>query len=165
MEDMTSSGWQRRGSSVVFHPKLLGPLIDAGCMVSLREALGWMKSWPATAPGNGQTVLVAGLETVLEVVAPQEAEEFLRSRIKAYIHEFQSHWDQRGLVFGFGCPASRFRVDAFEDVKFTGPGERGVGLSMNLWNGSAREDMCRILVDDTGTGRQEVGGFYVRRLS
>ncbi len=165
MEDMTSSGWQRRGSSVVFHSSLLGPLIDAGCLVSLREALGWMKAWPVEPCGNRQTVLVGGLETALEVLEPQEAEEFLRSRMKAFIHEFQGRWDQRGLVFGFGCPASRFQVDAFEDVRFLGPGQRSVRLSMTLWNSSARQDMYRILVRDASTGRQEAGGFYVRRLS
>jgi len=166
MDEMTASTWQRRGSSVVFHSKLLGPLIDAGCMVSLRDALGWLKSWPSEPPGESPTVLIAGLETVLEVLDPPGAEEFLRTRVKAFIDQFQEHWDQRGLVFGFGCPAGRFKVDpTFEDVLFEGPGNRTVRLSAGLWNGAARQDMLRIVVKDEQTGRDEPGGFYVRRLS
>ena len=73
MQDMTSSMWRRKGSSVVFHPELLGPLISADCLVSLRRALGWIGNWPAEAPGDGNTVLVSGLEAVLEVMEPEEA--------------------------------------------------------------------------------------------
>ena len=165
MQDMTASTWLRRGSSVVFHQDLLGPLISAGCLVSLREALSWMKAWPANPPGNGQTVLVGGLEAALEVMTPDGAEEFLRSQIKAFIHEVQSQWDQRGLVFGFGCSASRFLVDPSEQVLFAGPGDRVVRLSSGMWNGSATQDMNRLVVRNSSTGRDEPGGFYVRRLS
>ena len=47
MQDMSSSAWNRRGSSVVFDPLPLGPLIEAGALVSMREALRWMNDWPA----------------------------------------------------------------------------------------------------------------------
>lgn len=165
MQDMSASTWLRRGSSVVFHQEMLGPLISAGCLVSLREALGWIRAWPAEPPGNGDTVLIGGLETCLEVMASDEADDFLRGRMKGFIQEFQSHWDQRGLVFGFGCSASRFKVDTFEDVLFACPGDRIVRLSAGLWNGSAKQDMFRLVTENPTTKRQEAGGFYVRRLS
>ena len=165
MNDMTSSGWQRRGSSVVFHKEMLGPLIAAGCLVSLREALAWMQGWPADPPGNGETVLVGGLETCLDVMPTEEADRFLCARIKPYIQEFQSRWDQRALVFGFGCSASRFQVDPFEDVLFTGPSDKVIKLSAGLWNGAAKHDLYRLFMRNVATGKDEVGGFYVRRLS
>ena len=165
MEPMTHDSWKRRGSSVVFHPQLLGPLIDDGCLVSLRTALGWLKAWPAEPPGNGDTVLVGGLEAALEVMNKTEADAFLRGRMKALIQEFQSIWDQRGLVFGFGCPAKRFKVDPFENVLFRCPGDRTIQLSAAMWNGSAKQDMSQLMVTDEQTGKQEMGGFYVRRLS
>ena len=164
MQDMTSSMWRRKGSSLVFHQDLLGPLISADCLVSLRQALGWIGNWPADAPGDGNTVLVAGLEAVLEVMKPEEAEDFLRGRVRELIHEFQRHWDQRGLVFGFGCSHKQFEQDAFDHVLFKGPGNRVMRLSESLWNGSATHDMYRIMTTNAD-GKDEPGGFHVRRLS
>lgn len=165
MQAMTSSTWLRRGSSVVFHSELLGPLIHDGCLVSLRTALGWLKNWPNDPPGNGSTVLVGGLEAALEVMDKAEAEAFLRGKVKAFIQEFQSIWDQRGLVFGFGCPAKRFELDAYEDVLFRCPGDKVIKLSSAMWNGSAKQDMLQLMVKNEQTGKEEPGGFYVRRLS
>lgn len=48
---MSSSSWLRRGSSTVFDRHTLGPLIGSGALVSLREALRWMKGWPSDPPG------------------------------------------------------------------------------------------------------------------
>lgn len=166
MEDMTGTAWKRRGSCVVFHPDLLGPLIAVGCQVSLRDALGWMKTWPDDPPCNCPTVLVVGLEASLEVMDVDEADQFLRGRMKAFIQEFQSRWDQRGLVFGFGCSPSCFVVRASdEEVLFTCADGKTIRLSAGLWNGAAKQDMCRLMVKNAATGRDEPAGFYVRRLS
>jgi len=93
MREMSSSAWLRRGSSIIFDRITLGPLIGGSALVSLREALGWMKSWPLKPPGNGQTVLVGGIETFLEILEPRDAERFLRNRIKPFVQEFQERWD------------------------------------------------------------------------
>ena len=50
MRDISSSAWHRRGSSIVYHRNLLVPLIASGAMVSLREALAWVKNWPLEPP-------------------------------------------------------------------------------------------------------------------
>jgi hypothetical protein len=119
MREMSSSAWLRRGSSIVFDKHSLGELITEGCLISLREALSWMKAWPSQAPGQGQTVLVGGLEACLEVMPQEDAEAFLRNRVKPLVLEFQSRWDQRGLVFGFGTPEWSFQVTAArEEVLF-----------------------------------------------
>jgi len=67
-----------------------------------------MRSWPLNPPGNGQTVLVGGIETFLEILEPCDAENFLRNRIKPFVQEFQERWDQCGLVFGFGTHERSF---------------------------------------------------------
>jgi hypothetical protein len=78
MRGMSSSAWLRRGSSIVFDRFTLGPLIVGDALVSMREALKWMNAWPAEPPGNGQTVLVCGIETVLDVMEPAEAQNLTR---------------------------------------------------------------------------------------
>lgn len=166
MREMSSSAWLRRGSSIVFDKHSLGPLITDGCLVSLREALSWMKSWPAQPPDDRQTVLVGGLETCLEVFSPEDAEAFLRNRIKPFVLEFQSRWDQRGLVFGFGTPEKSFEVTASqEEVLFLRRDRKRVRLSYSLWDGSATMNVTRLVRDDGQTGKRVTLGYYVPRIS
>lgn len=67
MEEMTSSSWKRKGSSIVWSPELLGPLILAAEATPLREVLAWRDGkFPALPPAGGKTVLVGGLQTVLD---------------------------------------------------------------------------------------------------
>ena len=88
MQEMTASTWQRRGSSIVFSNELLGPLISETSIVSVREVLGWMKSWPKSVPNNAQTVLLSGLEAVIEVMSQQDAEEFLSTKMDAPLLDY-----------------------------------------------------------------------------
>jgi hypothetical protein len=165
MIDMSSTAWRRRGSSVVFDKGLLGPLISEGCLVSLREALSWVRAWPSDPPAGHSTVLVGGLETCLEVLPPAEGEDFLRRRLRRFLKEFQAQWDQTGLVFGFGCSPKRFALDSYENVLFALPGGTQIRLSENLWNGAALHDLTRLVTIDPQTHQQGTGGYYVRHLS
>ncbi|MBI4330983.1 MAG: hypothetical protein HY673_06865 [Chloroflexi bacterium] len=164
MRDMSSSAWLRRGSSIVFDRYTLGPLISSGDLVSVREALGWMTSWPAEPPGRRQTVLVGGIETYLDVLESSEAHEFLKNRVKPFIQEFQARWDQRGLVFGFGTQESSFEVTASEEeVLFIRRDGERVRLSFSLWDGSATMNVARLIRD--GQGKTVTVGYYVARIS
>jgi len=161
---MSSSAWLRRGSSIVFDRYTLGPLISGGALVSLREALGWMMSWPAEPPGGRQTVLIGGIETYLDVLESSEAHEFLKNRVKPFIQEFQARWDQRGLVFGFGTQESSFEVTASdEEVLFVRRDGKRVRLSFSLWDGSATMNVARLIRDEQG--KTVTVGYYVARIS
>jgi hypothetical protein len=147
---------------------MLGPLLAQECLVSLREALGWMAAWPANPPGNGETILIGGLETWLEVLEPAEAEAFLRQRLGPFIREFQQQWGQGGtvgLVFGFGCKEQVFEVDIQDEVSFKRPGGGKVRLSANLWNGAAKDSIYELRSQNPETGQFERGGFHVRWVS
>ena len=164
MRDMSSSAWLRRGSSIVFDRHTLGPIIGGGALVSLREALGWMGSWPVDPPGSGQTVLVGGIETFLDVLEPAEAQEFLKNRVKPFVQEFQARWDQRGLVFGFGTHEKSFKVTASEEeVLFVRRDGERVRLSYSLWDGSATMNVTRLVRDEQG--KKITVGYYVARIS
>lgn len=164
MRDMSSSAWLRRGSSIVFDRWSLRQLIGENTLVSLREALGWMNGWPVEPPGSGPTVLVCGIETCLDVLEPVQAEEFLQSRVRPFVQEFQSRWDQRGLVFGLGAHERAFEVTASdEEVLFVRRDGRRVRLSYPLWDGSATMDVTRLVREDQGN--RVAVGYYVARIS
>ena len=162
MREMSSSAWRRRGSSIVFHRDLLVPLIEAGAMVSLREALSWVKNWPPEPPTGGNTILIAGLETCLEVMVPVEAEDFLRRTIRPFLLECRSRWDQCGLIFGFGCSEKRFCVDPQENILFVHLDGTKIRLSEGVWNGAARDELFSLMTLDAAKNRDVVGGYHVR---
>lgn len=159
---MSSSAWQRRGSSIVFHRNLLVPLIEAGAMVSLHEALSWVRNWPPAPPNGGNTVLIVGLETCLEVMVPQEAEDFLRRTIRPFLLECRSHWDQCGLIFGFGCSEKKFCVDPQESILFVHVDGTEIRLSEGVWNGAARDELFCLMASGSAKDRDVVGGYHVR---
>ena len=86
METMDGSGWKRNGSSIIWSPQLLGPLISDGPTTPLRTLLGWMEDgFPESPPGDQRHVLVGGLQTVLETLmqdSPDVAYAWLDPRIR-----------------------------------------------------------------------------------
>lgn len=163
-EFVDSRMWLTRGSSVIFDKVMLGPLLSAGALISLREALSWLRSWPSAPPHGGKTVLVGGLDTVLEVLPVQDAEDFVRRNIRPLIAEFQNHWTECGLVFGLNTPAQRIREDPVSEmVYFETRNDERICLSTELWNGSAVTDMRRLMRTDRAAGQKVCGGYYAPR--
>lgn len=166
MQEMSSSAWKRRGSSVVFDKQTLGQLIEEQGIVSLREALAWMTLWPASPPNDARTVVVSGLEACLDIGTPKEAEARLQQRIKPFIEEFQRRWDQCGLVFGVGVSGNSFTVmSADEEIEFTRSDHKKVRLSYALWNGSSTLNVTRLFREGDRPGEQITVGYYVQRIS
>lgn len=166
MEKTSSSAWQRKGSSIVFDKKSLGGLIPAGAVISLREALSWTLKTPAAPPVAGRTVLVSGLETVLEISDPQEAEDFLTQRIRPLLVRLQSHWTDCGIVFGFSSHAKAFEETSLdEEVLFWRRDRKTVRLSKALWNGSSAVNMKRIVREADKPGEEIIVGYHVARIS
>jgi hypothetical protein len=167
MLEMTSQAWQRSGSSIVWSPGLLGPLITGGEAVSLHRVLGWMKGgFPQVPPGDRKTVLVGGLQTVIETAgSPAAAYEWLRRNILPLVRAFQAHWDHVGLVFGMDGPDKLFCLNEADDLVYFGRGKdrnEKVKLTLGIWNGAATgAGAYQLLV----TGKKEVGGYYVQRVS
>ena len=79
MESISSTVWQRKGSSIIFDQDVLGKFISQGAVISLRIALGWMNKIPAHPPVTGKTIVISGLETIVETLPPEDAEEFLNA--------------------------------------------------------------------------------------
>jgi hypothetical protein len=166
MREMSSTAWLRRGSSIVFDKQSLGPLISDGSLVSLHQALEWIKTWPTNPPSGTRTVLVSGLEAFLEVLSSGEAESFLRGRIKPFILAMQEHWDQVGLVFGFGTSAHSFAVTNMEEeIVFLRRGGERVRLSQFMWDGSSMLNLTRLVRAADQQANPMMIGYYVPRIS
>ncbi|MHB1423871.1 MAG: hypothetical protein ACYC3I_11880 [Gemmataceae bacterium] len=169
MKEMTSKSWQRLGSSIVWSPELLGPLVLGGEAVPLRVVLGWMKlGFPESPPGEIPTVLVGGLQTVLEsfpVSATDAAFMWLRQNIKPLVRAFQSHWGNVGLVFAMDGPDKLFNFNEADELVYFGRGKdrsEQIKLTLGMWNGAATgEGAFRLLVPET----KELGGYHVKHLS
>ncbi|MDD2316836.1 MAG: hypothetical protein PHD57_05760 [Desulfobacterales bacterium] len=166
MESISNTVWQRQGSCVVFDQKSLGPIITDGALVSLRQALAWSKGMPADPPVPGRTILVSGLETMIETMAPQEGEAFLVHRIRPLLINLQNRWTYCGVVFGFSTHPRAFEETALkEEVLFRRRDRKTVRLSESLWDGSAAASMKRVVREGDQPGQEVIVGYYVARIS
>ena len=164
MREQSSTSWKRRGSSVVFDREALAPLIGGEAwMVPLRQALAWREKLPV-APPAVSTILITGLEAVLEGLSVSEAEAFLEQRIGPLLEKIQHHWNNCGIVFGFAASDSSLRVTgADEQIVFNAGGGKKVCLSQPLWNGSATLNLSRLF--EMRDGKQVTLGYHVMRIS
>lgn len=166
MDTISTSVWQRKGSCVVFDKASLVPFISSDAMLSLREVLSWSKSIPAVPPVPGRTILVSGLETIVETMIPTEAETFLTQRVRALLIDLQNKWTDCGIVFGFSSHPKTFEETTMdEEVLFQRRDRKKVKLSESLWDGSATVNMKRIVRESEKPGEEVIVGYYVARIS
>lgn len=167
MDSISSSVWRRRGSCVIFDQESMGSIIAAGALVSLRTFLGWRRNTPTTQPTPGKTILVAGLEAVLETMSPEEADDFLARRVRPVIMDLQSRWTDAGIVFGFTSHHKAFKETSLEEeVLFNRRDQKTIRLTEGLWDGSATVHMKRLVREGAETPSNDaVIGYYVARIS
>ena len=166
METISNTVWQRKGSSIVFDQKSLGPFIADGSVISLRQLLSWTKGLPENPPVPGKTILVSGLETIVETMAPQEAEAFLSRRVRPLIIDLQNRWNNCGMVFGFSAHRNAFKETSLEEeVLFQRRDKKQIRLSEGLWDGSAAINMKRIVREGDKPESEIIIGYYVARIS
>ena len=166
MNTISTTVWQRRGSSVIFDQKSLGRFIRGEAVISLRQALAWMNGLPSTPPVSGRTILISGLETLIETLPEGEAEDFLTRRIRPLLIKIQNHWTDCGVLFGFSAHEKAFEETALEEeVLFRRRDRQTIRLSESLWDGSASLNMKRITKEADDTGKDLTVGYYVARIS
>jgi len=172
MEEMTSSKWKRRGSSIVWHPELLADLISTIEPVSMRTLQGWLKNgFPESPPGDAPTVLIGGLQTVVETMmqthTPDAVVDWLRANVLAAVRAWKTHWPNVGLVFVMDGPGTLFEFNEGDELVYFGRGRdraKKVKLSLAIWNGAASgAGAYQLLAEKPGS--KEVGGYYVGWMS
>jgi len=166
METISNTVWQRKGSCIIFDQKSLGPFIADGSVISLRELLSFTKGLPADPPVPGKTILISGLETIIETMETQDAESFLSCRIRPLLIELQNRWNSCGIVFGFSAHCNAFNETSLEEeVLFNRRDKQKIRLSEGLWDGSATINMKRIVREGDKPDSEVIVGYYVARIS
>ena len=166
METISNTVWKRKGSCIVFDQKSLGPFIADGSVISLRQMLTWTKGLPANPPVPGKTILISGLETIIETMDTREAEDFLFRRIRPLLIDIQNCWNNCGIVFGFSAHSNAFKETLLEEeVLFHRRDQNQIRLSEGLWDGSATINMKRIVREGDKPESEIIVGYYVARIS
>jgi hypothetical protein len=142
MQEMTAYGWKRRGCSLVWSPVLLHDLITGIDATPLDIVLGWQRSgFPNDTPSGANTVLVGGLQTVLNVMPDAETSyAWLRANILPLCRRWTNHWPTVGLVFGMDGPSKIFELNEADDLVYYGretDRNKRVCLTRAIWNGAA----------------------------
>ena len=148
-------------------PDLLAALITDVEASSLRTALGWSRhGLPESPPGGGKTVLVGGLQTVLEVMPDADsAYVWLRANLLPLCRMWSNHWAGVGLVFVMDGPGRLFQLNESDDLVYFGRGadrDSRLCLTRGIWNGAATGNgTYKLIVEST----KDIGGFHVVRVS
>ena len=167
MQEMTANSWKRRGCSIVWSTELLAAIITDTEATPLRAALHWQHhGLPESPPGAGKTVLVGGLQTVLELMPDVNmAYAWLRTNILPLCRMWSNHWAGVGLVFGMDGPGKLFQLNEPDDLVYFGRASDRDGklcLTRAIWNGAATGNGAyKLIVEST----RDIGGFHVVRVS
>ena len=164
MQEMTAQSWKRRGCSIVWSPQLLAELIPHA--IPLRTMLEWQRQGlPETPPVVGKTLVVGGLQTVLEVLSSEESYAWVWTHIRPLCRMWGGRWEHLGLVFGMDGPAKFFQHNEADDLVYFGKGgdlNSKLCLTRALWNGAATgTGAFKLMHEDS----KEIGGFHVNHLS
>jgi hypothetical protein len=164
MRQLLDSVWQRRGTSWVWDEEARNQICTASEVWSLRQFLRATGSWPEILPSNGdQTLVVAGLDGSLDLLAPTDAEAWLGDVVKTAVLSFQDAYaGDAALVFWLPSGQSRIRVHTATDAVtwLCAPphGQSQLDLGRILW-GKANEYPQEILLRDGG---KPAGLFHLR---
>jgi len=164
MRQLQDSVWQRRGTSWIWDAEALAQVCTVSEVWSLRQFLLAVGRWPVDLPSNNETTLVvAGLDGCLDLLAPADAENWLGAEVKAAILSFQDFYGgEASLIFWLPSGAGRITVNSATDAvswRCAAP-HSGQQLDFGrlLW-GEAREYPQEILLHD---GAKPAGLFHLR---
>jgi len=96
MRQLLDTVWQRRGTSWVWDEEARNQVCSASEVWSLRQFLRASANWPDDLPSNdNRTLVVAGLEGGLDLLAPRDAEVWLGDAVKAAVLHFKMRTQER----------------------------------------------------------------------
>ena len=163
MRQLRDTVWQRRGTSWLWDEEARNEVCSASEVWSLRQFLRMKGTWPDELPSNdGRSLVVAGLDGSLDLLASNDAEVWLGESIKPAILSFQEEWGSDGALI-FWLPGGQNRVNAnpaTDEVNWIchAPHGHRIDLGRILW-GQANEYPQEIVVKE---GAKSAGLFHLR---
>lgn len=163
MRQLLDTVWQRRGTSWVWDEEARNHLCSASEVWSLRQFLRTTGNWPDELPSNGgKTLVVAGLDGSIDLLASADTEAWLGDVIKPAILSFQDGYEgDAALVFWLPSGHNRIKVQASTDAVSWlchTPHGHQIDFGRVLW-GEANEYPREILLRDGG---KSAGLFHLR---
>lgn len=164
MKQLLDSVWQRRGVSWVWDDEALSAVTRPSEVFSLRRLMRSAKGWPDDLPSNGgNTLVVAGLDACLDLLAPADADNWLGNELKSAILSFQDEYSgEAALIFWLPKGERRFHTDMATDAvrwRCSAPHtDQQIEFGRILW-GEAREYPQEIVMAEGG---KPMGLFHLR---
>ena len=150
MKILQGDVWKRRGMSLLWGSGALSTLALPQDVLSIRQFFAMVGKWPDDLPCNcGNTLVVAGLEGCIDLMAPPEAEGWLKSDIFPAVLSFQSKYSL-GAALVFWLPTGKNRVkmnpatESYSWVCSAPHSNQHLDLGRILWAG-AEVDLGRII--------------------
>lgn len=163
MNTISSSVWKQRGSCIIFDSLTLGELLAENSPISLRKALSWRDHLPPDPPSA--SIPIYGLQTMLEILSPDDAYAFLLHRMRPLLMQLQNNWPACGVIMAFTAPGPAFVEDPVDDeIFYVRRDQQRIRLSDGLWDGSASVSLKR-LARIADNGKEDIIGYYVARIS
>lgn len=164
MKQLRDSVWQRRGTSWIWDAEALAEVCVPLEVWSLRQFLLAVGHWPEDLPSNnGATLVVAGLDGCLDLLAPSDAENWLGTEVKDAILSFQDFYGgEASLIFWLPSSSGRISANPATDAvswRCAAPhSAQQLDFGRLLW-GEAREYPQEILLHE---GAKPAGLFHLR---
>ena len=166
-----NENWSRRGISLLWGPQALTRIVTPANVLSLRQFFALVDNWsdddlPAD---NGNAIVVAGLEGILDVLDAEDAATWLETDLKDAVLSFQSHYEGgAGLIFWLPSGHDRMTMNrATENYvwKHRASGSAGLPIGRLLFAGAESEVERLIDHPDANTdpdGKHWVGLHHPR---
>ncbi len=164
MKQIMDTVWQRRGISWIWDEEARNKVCKANEVWSMRQLLQVVGKWPSELPSNNNnTLVVAGLEGIIDLLTPHNAELWLSDVVKDAILSFQGNFDSdAALIFWLPSSHNRIKIHSATDAvswRCAAPhSESQLDFGRVLW-GEAREYPQEILLHE---GSKSAGLFHLR---
>lgn len=173
MPPLTSDVWQRRGHSLLWNAQALFALAPPQDTVTLRQFFALVAQWPDDLPANeGRTLIVVGLEGVLDSLSPDDAAEWLENDLQETLRAFQSAYDEAALIFWLPSGQRRLKANParpglYHWICAAPHSDTPLDLGRLLWGGAVADtqhilDPAQPNADPDGPAWM---GLYLARLS
>ncbi|WP_052130212.1 hypothetical protein [Ureibacillus sinduriensis] len=140
---ISSDTWVRKGISLLWDASKLSSITNVQSILSVRQFLSFYKTeWPdELLSANGYAMIVSGLDTLIDVMEPEEIIDWLENNFYRALLSFQSMYEgQCSLIFWIPDGQKRLeqKADGIYYWNCSGPYNGiQIPLSRCLWNGAA----------------------------